>query len=111
MDITDLYHVNVALVGVAYLWNKFGRALGLKQQTLERIRSNHLKDTECCFTEVIVAWLKGEDRPHDSLSSPNLAEVTTALESMDMGEQAQLLLDKFKLNGIIITSGIAVCKL
>ena len=95
LSITDLYHVNVSLADLAYLWKEFGLALGLKPSTLRII---HLRDVKQSFTEVVAAWLNGEDRPRDS-ARPNWGEVITALKSINMLEEAQQLLGKLKCNG------------
>ena len=82
---------------MVHLWKEFGLALGLKPTTLERIRSNHLKDVESCFTEALAAWLKGEDRPHDS-PGPNWEEVMSALKSpsVNMRDYAHQLTQKLE---------------
>lgn len=89
LTISDLYRVNVNLVDVAHPV-EFGCALGLKQPTLERIKS-HYQHIERCFTEVLAAWLKEEDRP-PTLPSPNWGEVIAALKTVDMMELADYLI-------------------
>jgi hypothetical protein len=86
LSIIDLYTVNVNLVSVVHLWREFGLALGLTPATLERIRSNNLKDVDCCFTGVLAAWLNGEDTHHDS-PCPNWGEVVAALKSPSVNMQ------------------------
>ena len=95
LTISDLYHVNVALVNAVHLWKEFGLSLGLKPPTLEIIRSNHLKDVRFCFTNVLAAWLNGEDRPHDS-PGPNWKGVIAALKSpsVKMSDYADQLTQK-----------------
>lgn len=94
LTITDLYRINVDLIDVVYPW-EFGRALGLKKPTLEKIRSRYtyLQHIERCFTEVLAAWLNGEDRPHGS-PGPNWKEVVCALRSVDMREYAHRLMER-----------------
>ena len=90
LTISDLYLVNVNLVDVTHPV-MFGCALGLKQPTLERINS-HYQQVERCFTEVLAAWLREEDRPH-TLPGPNWGEVISALKSMNMTELADRLIE------------------
>lgn len=66
LTINDLYFVNVNLISVAHLWREVGLALGMCSSSLERIRSNNSRSVEHCFTKVLAAWLKGENRSHDS---------------------------------------------
>ena len=86
--------MNEYLVDVAYPM-KFGRALGLKQATLDRIKGRYLlpHQVDQCFTEVLAAWLNGEDRPHHS-PDPNWEEVTTALKSVHMTDLLSELVQK-----------------
>ena len=72
---------------------KFGRALGLKQATLEKIRSCYFQQNDHCFTEVLAAWLERQDRPHDS-PDPNWSEVIAALKSLDMTDIAHQLIQE-----------------
>ena len=71
-----------------------GLALGLKKLTLERLESNY-KNIDRCLTEAIAAWLKGEDRPHNS-PKPNWEELISALKSMSKRDLAHQLLLKLK---------------
>ena len=80
---------------VVHIWKEIGLALGLKQPTLERIKSYYHQHSDCCLTEAIAAWLNGEDRPHDS-PGPNWGEVLTALKSVNKKDQAHQLLLKLK---------------
>ena len=86
LTISDLFHVNESLTSIEHVWKELGAALGLKQATLEKIRSRYLQQIDCCFTEVLAAWLNEEDRPHDSPGHPNWEEVTTALKSPTVGD-------------------------
>ena len=65
---------------MVHIWRELGIALGLKQLTLERIGRYYRNQMDRCFTEVIAAWLSGEDRPHSS-ADPNWVEVAAALKS------------------------------
>lgn len=85
LNINNLYLVNVKLVNLVHLWRESGLALGMKPLTLEIIRSNNLKDVECRFTEVLAAWLSGEDRPHDS-PGPRWVEVIAALDQVPINQ-------------------------
>jgi hypothetical protein len=95
LDITDLYLVNTLLVSAVHLWREFGLAVGLKSLRLEVIRSNNLRDAELCFTEMLAAWLNGEDRLCNS-SGPNWEEVIAALKSpsVNMGDHMHQILQK-----------------
>ena len=55
LTISDLFHVNESLTSIEHVWKEFGAALGLKQATLEKIRSRYLQQIDCCFTEVLAA--------------------------------------------------------
>ena len=80
---------------VVHIWKEICLALGLNQPTLDRIESNNLRNVECCLTEAIAVWLKGEDRPHDS-PRHNWGEVITALKSVNKKDQAHQLFLKLK---------------
>ena len=73
-------------------WREFGLALKLKASTLDKIRSNCHQNVQHCLTEALAAWLKGEDRPHDS-PTPHWEEVINALKShsLNMREDAEKL--------------------
>ena len=73
-------------------WREFGLALKLKASTLDKIRSNCHQNVQHCLTEALAAWLKGEDRPHDS-PAPHWEEVINALKShsLNMREDAEKL--------------------
>ena len=85
-----MYLINVDLVEVVHLWKEFGLALGLKPPTLERIWGCYVHQVERCFTEVIAAWLNGEDRPHNS-PDPNWEEVIAALKSPSVDKKDHAL--------------------
>ena len=91
--IDDLYLVNLLLVDVSHLWKEFGLALHLKTPTLERIKNSG--GTVRCFTEVLAAWLNGEDRSHDS-TTPNWGEAIAALKFVNGVEQASQLSKKLE---------------
>ena len=93
MTIGDLYLVNVLLVDVAHLWKEVGLALHLKTPTLERIKNSG--DIIRCFTEVLAAWLNGEDRSHDS-TAPNWGEAIAAIKFVNGVEQASQLSKKLE---------------
>ena len=73
-------------------WREFGLALNLKASTLDKIRSNCHQNVQHCLTETLAAWLKEEDRPHDS-PPPHWGEVIDALKSpsVNMREDAENL--------------------
>ena len=73
-------------------WREFGLALKLKENTLDVIRSNCHQNVQHCLTEALAAWLKGEDRPHDS-PPPHWGEVIDAIKShsLNMREDAEKL--------------------
>ena len=73
-------------------WREFGLALKLEASTLDKIRNNCHQNVQLCLTEALAAWLKGEDRPHDSLP-PHWGEVIDALKShsLNMREDAEKL--------------------
>lgn len=97
LSISDLYHVNVNLVGVASLWREFGLAVKLNPLTLERIKSTYQQLSEHCFTEVLAVWLSGEDKPRNP-SAPNWEEAIAALKSpsVNRADHARQLLRKLR---------------
>ena len=58
---------------------KFGRSLGLKKSTLEKIERRY-QDVDQRVTEVLAAWLEGRD----GTPEPNWRAMIAALRSADM---------------------------
>ena len=82
--LSDLYFINVNLVSIAHVWKDFGLALGLRESTLRKIQQcYHLHQIDRCFTEVIAAWLNGEDRSQHS-PEPSWQEIISALKSLSL---------------------------
>ena len=73
---------------------EFGLSLGLNSVTVERIRIE-FRELDRRLTEIIVSWLKLEDRSHHS-PFPNWKEIIDALNSPSVGmkEYAKQLLRK-----------------
>ena len=101
MTVDDLYLVNVLLVDTSHLWKEFGLALHLKTLTLERIKNSG--DIIRCFTEVLAAWLNGEDRAHDT-PAPSWGEVIAALKYVNGVEQASQLSNKLERKSLYSVS-------
>lgn len=86
------------LLNIVHLWKELGLALGMKSLSLEIIQRNNLSNSiQSCFTEMLAAWLKGEDAPLDAVG-PNWAAVIAALQSspMNWGEYASQLIQRLK---------------
>ncbi len=75
-----------------HLWQEFGRAVYIKQSTLDKIAAN-FREVERCFTEMLAAWFKGEDS-----TGPTWGDVICALKSpaMNKEELAQQLIQKLR---------------
>ena len=91
LNISHLYLANVHLINMEPSWEGFGLALKMKKITLERIRSCYHQLSERCFTEMLAAWLRGEDRPQES-PGPSWREVTDALKAQNRRNVSHQLL-------------------
>ena len=90
----DLYDINVEVTQVTTHLTEFGLSLGLNSVTVERINID-FQEVDRRLTEILVSWLKLEDRLLDS-PLPNWMEIIDALNSPTVGmkEYAKQLLCK-----------------
>lgn len=93
LTIADLHTVNVELVDIVHLWEKFGHTLGIRQAILDKIAAN-FRDVDRRFTEVLASWFSGEG----TSSAPSWGDVATALNSpvLNMQQHAEELIQKIK---------------
>ena len=88
-------------------WKELGGKLGLNDNTLKMIDKNERGDTDSCFRECLVKWLKRVDDV-DTAGQPSLNSLAKALGKMnDCKDQAEYIseciITKTTHNNIIIT--------
>ena len=87
--IDDLFPVLKAIVDVSEKWLMLGLALGLKQPTLDRIKTDN-GNSDSRKYEMMKEWLKGTDG-----CKPSWAELVNALREEIVGHSA--IADKIEL--------------
>ena len=79
-DINDLHEVLTGVVDVNEKWIELGLALGLKQSTLKKIKTDNRTSSGACKREMMEEWLNRTDE-----CTPSWAELIKALKARTVG--------------------------
>ena len=74
--------LNIYLIKYCKMWKSIGLKLGLQDDVISVIQTNHPMDVEECFREVLQKWLRQDVRP--TWGSLELSITNVVREGLDL---------------------------